>query len=58
MGILSEALVIVKKYHRPILLGFLGLLFILDIVTTTVALQRGISEQNQFMIPFVQDPVD
>ena len=57
MGTLSEALVIVKKYHRPILLGFLGLLFILDIVTTTVALQRGISEQNQFMIPFVQDPV-
>ena len=57
MGILSEGIVIVKKYHRHILLGFLGLLFVLDIVTTTVALQRGNSEQNQFMIPFVQDPV-
>jgi len=57
MGILSEAIIIVKKYHRHILLGSLGLLFVLDIVTTTVALQRGNSEQNLFMIPFVQDPV-
>ena len=57
MGILSEGIVIVKKYHRHILLGSLGLLFVLDIVTTTVALQRGNSEQNQFMIPLVQDPV-
>ncbi len=56
MGILSEGIVIVKKYHRDILLGFLGLLFILDIVTTTVALQRGNSEQNPFMIPLVQAP--
>ena len=57
MGILSEAIIIVKKYHRPILLGSLGLLFVLDIVTTTIALQRGNSEQNPFMIPLVQDPV-
>jgi len=57
MAILSEAIIIVKKYHRHILLGFLGLLFVLDIVTTTVALQRGNSEQNLFMIPFVQNPV-
>ncbi len=57
MGILSEGIIIFKKFHRHILLGFLGLLFVLDIVTTTIALQRGNSEQNQFMIPFVQDPV-
>ncbi len=57
MGILSEAIIIVKKYHRHILLGSLGLLFVLDIVTTTVALQQGNSEQNPFMIPLVQDPV-
>jgi len=56
MGILSDGVVIAKKYHRHFLLGFLGLLFILDIVTTTVALQRGNSEQNPFMIPLVQDP--
>jgi hypothetical protein len=57
MGILSEALVIVKKYHRHILLGTLGLLFVLDIITTSIALTQGFSEQNPFMIPLVQDPV-
>jgi hypothetical protein len=57
MGLLSEGIVILKKYHRHILLGSLGLLFVLDIVTTTVALERGNSEQNPFMIPLVQDPV-
>jgi len=57
MGILAEGIITVKKYHRSVLLGTLGLLFILDIVTTTVALEQGNSEQNPFMIPFVQDPV-
>lgn len=57
MGILADGIITVKKYHRYLLLGTLGLLFILDIVTTTVALEQGNSEQNPFMIPLVQDPV-
>ena len=57
MGILADGIITVKKYHRAILLGTLGLLFILDIVTTTVALEQGNSEQNPFMISLVQDPV-
>lgn len=57
MGFFTEWIAIVKKYHRHVLLGILGLLFVLDIITTTVALQQGSSEQNSFMIPLVQDPV-
>ena len=56
MEILADGIITVKKYHRYLLLGTLGLLFILDIVTTTVALEQGNSEQNPFMIPLVQDP--
>jgi hypothetical protein len=57
MGILTEGIVFVQKYHRQILLGTLGLLFVLDIITTTIALAQGVSEQNPFMIPLVQNPV-
>jgi len=57
MGISTKGIVFVKKYHRQILLGALGLLFVLDIITTTIALAQGVSEQNPFMIPLVQNPV-
>jgi len=47
----------VKKYHRHALWVILGLLFGLDIITTTFCLQLGNSEQNPFMIPFVNNPL-
>ena len=48
---------VVKKYHRHALWIILGLLFGLDIITTTFCLQLGNSEQNPFMIPFVNNPL-
>jgi hypothetical protein len=48
---------LVKKYHRPALWVILGLLFGLDIITTTFCLQLGNSERNPFMIPFVNNPL-
>jgi cellulose synthase/poly-beta-1,6-N-acetylglucosamine synthase-like glycosyltransferase len=48
---------IVKKYHRHVLWLILGLLFALDILTTTIGLQQGSFEKNQFMIPFVNNPL-
>ncbi|MCK9593451.1 MAG: DUF5658 family protein [Methanoregula sp.] len=47
---------IVKKYHRHILWLILGLLFGLDILTTSIGLQLGNFEINPFMIPFVTNP--
>jgi hypothetical protein len=51
------AITIVKKYHRYILWLILGLLFGLDILTTSIGLQLGNFEKNPFMIPFVNNPV-
>jgi hypothetical protein len=48
---------IVKKYHRHALWLILGLLFALDIFTTTVSLQLGNFEKNPLMIPFVNNPI-
>jgi hypothetical protein len=48
---------IVKKYHRHVLWVLLGLLFGLDIITTSIDLQLGNFEKNPFMIPFVNNPV-
>jgi len=47
---------LVKKYHRHILWLILGLLFGLDILTTSIGQQLGNSEINPFMIPFVTNP--
>jgi hypothetical protein len=47
----------IKKYHRHILWVILGLLFALDIFTTTVSLHLGNFEKNPLMIPFVNNPV-
>jgi small-conductance mechanosensitive channel len=57
MGFFVEWLVIVEKYHRYVLLGILGSLFLFDIITTTVALQQGDNEGNLFMISLVQSPI-
>ena len=46
----------VKNYYRQILWITLGLLFILDIITTAIGLQIGGQEKTSFMIPFVQNP--
>jgi hypothetical protein len=46
----------VKKYHRHILWIILGLLFGLDILTTSIGLQMGNVEKNPYMIPFVSNP--
>lgn len=46
----------VKKYHRHILWIILGLLFGLDILTTSIGLQLGNVEKNPYMIPFVTNP--
>lgn len=47
----------VIEYHRHTLWILLGVLFGLDIITTTLSLQRGNSEQNPFMVPFVDNPL-
>jgi hypothetical protein len=48
---------IVKKYHRHVLWLILGLLFALDIFTTTMSLHLGYFEKNPLMIPFVNNPL-
>ena len=48
---------LVKKYHRHVLWLILGLLFALDIFTTTMSLHLGNFEKNPLMIPFVTNPV-
>ena len=48
---------IVKKYHRHVLSLILGLLFALDIFTTTISLYLGNFEKNPLMIPFVNNPL-
>ena len=48
---------IVKKYHRHALWLILGLLFALDIFTTSMSLHLGNFEKNPFMIPFVNNPL-
>jgi hypothetical protein len=47
----------VKKYHRHALWLILGFLFGLDIITTSISLHQGNSEQNPLMIPFVTNPL-
>jgi hypothetical protein len=46
-----------KKYHRHVLWVILGLLFALDIFTTSMSLHLGNFEKNPFMIPFVNNPL-
>ena len=52
----SAPYIFIKKYHRHVLWIILGLLFALDILTTSIGLQLGNSEKNPFMIPFVTNP--
>jgi hypothetical protein len=47
----------IKENHRRILWITLGLLFVVDIITTTIGLQKGGYEQTPFMIPFVENPM-
>jgi hypothetical protein len=47
---------IVKKYHRHALWLILGLLFALDIFTTSLSLHLGNFEKNPLMTPFVSNP--
>ena len=46
----------VKKYHRHILWIVLGILFALDILTTSISIYLGNFEKNPFMVPFVTNP--
>jgi len=46
----------VKKYHRHILWIILGILFALDILTTSISIYLGNFEKNPFMVPFVTNP--
>ena len=48
--------IFVKKYHRHVLWVILGLLFALDIFTTSVSLNLGNFEKNPLMIPFAGNP--
>ena len=48
---------LVLKYHRHGLWLILGLLFALDIFTTSMSLHLGNFEKNPFMIPFVNNPL-
>jgi hypothetical protein len=47
---------IVKKYHRHVLWIILGLLFAMDIFTTSVSLHLGNFEKNPLMMPFAGNP--
>ena len=47
----------IKKFHRHVLWVILGLLFALDIFTTSMSLHLGNFEKNPFMIPFVDNPL-
>ena len=47
---------LVKKYHRHVLWIVLGILFGLDILTTSISIYLGNFEKNPFMIPFVTNP--
>jgi hypothetical protein len=47
---------VVKKYHRHVLWLILGLLFALDIFTTSMSLHLGNFEKNPLMIPFAGNP--
>jgi hypothetical protein len=47
---------LVKKYHRHILWIVLGILFALDILTTSISIYLGNFEKNPFMVPFVTNP--
>ncbi len=49
--------ILVKKYHRHVLWLILGLLFALDILTTSMSLHLGNFEKNPFMVPFVNNPL-
>ena len=49
--------ILVKKYHRHVLWLILGLLFALDIFTTSMSLHLGNFEKNPFMVPFVSNPL-
>ena len=49
--------ILVKKYHRHVLWLILGLLFALDIFTTSMSLHLGNFEKNPVMIPFVNNPL-
>ena len=55
-GYPAHWLIVVKRYHRHMLWVVLACLFALDIITTTVSLQLGYTEQNPWMIPFVDNP--
>ena len=48
---------LVLKYHRHVLWLILGLLFALDILTTSMSLHLGNFEKNPFMVPFVNNPL-
>ena len=47
---------LVKKYHRHILWIILGILFALDILTTSISIHLGNFEKNPFMVPFAANP--
>ena len=47
---------LIKKYHRHILWIILGILFALDILTTSISIYLGNFEKNPFMVPFVTNP--
>jgi hypothetical protein len=47
----------IRKYHRHFLWILLGILFILDIITTTIGIQAGGVELNPHMVDIVKDPV-
>jgi len=54
---LQTRYILVKKYHRHVLWLILGLLFALDIFTTSMSLHLGNFEKNPIMIPFVNNPL-
>jgi hypothetical protein len=57
IGMFKKFLKFIKEFHRLIIWITLGVVFILDIFTTTIGLQKGGFEQTPFMISIVNDPI-
>jgi hypothetical protein len=53
----KKNLLFIEKNHRLILWIILGLSLIVDIITTTIGLQKGGYEQTSFLISFVGSPI-
>lgn len=48
---------VIRRYHRPFLWALLALLFVMDIITTTIGVKAGGVELNPHMAAIATDPI-